>query len=58
MGAIEKIIDFMASEEVVLDPYAPRITTPYQLKQKWGLIRQYYAKLHGKQKANAITVID
>lgn len=58
MEAIERIIDFLASEEVTTDPYAPRVTTPYQLQKKWGLIRQYYAKLKGKQQKNQITVIE
>lgn len=58
MDAINKIIDFLASEQVLKDPYAPRITTPYQLQQKWGLIRQYYAKLIGKQAKNTVTIIE
>lgn len=58
MEAIEKIIDFLSSEQVLADPYAPRVTTPYQLQKKWGLIRQYFAKLQGKQMKNKVTVID
>lgn len=56
--AINKIIDFLSSEEVINDPYSPRVTTPHQLQQKWGLIRQYFAKLQGKQLKNKITIIE
>lgn len=58
LEAINKIIDFISSPQVLADPYAPRVTTPHQLQEKWGLIRQYYAKLQGKQLKNQVTVID
>lgn len=58
LEVVLKIIDLVASEQYIMDPFSPRITTPYMLKQKWGDIRQYIAKLKGKQNSRRTAIIE